>query len=134
MNRNRKKAVAASVAASVVASVAASVVAAAVDSAATSELLFPHAARDRTRAIAMVNASVFFFIIILHSCACGAYGSVQIHRHLLNLSGALRHRTVPLYLKRKINQGFLQKEPHAQENTTRYYLTNGAEKLLLSVF
>ena len=33
----------------------------------------------------------------------------------LNLSGALRHRTAPLYLKHKINQGFLQKEPHPQE-------------------
>ena len=44
-------------------------VAAAVDSVATAALLFPHAARDRTKAIAMVNASVFFFIIILHSCA-----------------------------------------------------------------
>ena len=59
---------------------------------------------------------------------------LPVHRHLLNLSGAFRHRTVPLYLKCKINQDFLQKEPHAQDNTTRYYLTNGAEKLLLSVF
>ena len=35
--------------------------------------------------------------------------------------------TVPLYLKCKINQDFVKKEPHAQDNTTRYYLTNGAE-------